>query len=53
MNAGAKAKGEFGYGAQCAGQAAPLASALAAGDLMAQLERETRASIERLRSAWA
>jgi nitronate monooxygenase len=52
LNAAAKAKGEFGYGAQWAGQAAPLARALPAGELMAQLERETRESIERLQSMW-
>jgi nitronate monooxygenase len=52
LNAAAKATGEVGYGAQWAGQAAPLARALPAGELMAQLERETRESIERLQSIW-
>jgi len=52
LHAAAKAQGEFGYGAQWAGQAAPLARELPAGELMAQLERETRASIERLQSVW-
>ncbi|MFP4902045.1 nitronate monooxygenase, partial [Paraburkholderia sp. BR14261] len=49
----AKAKGEFGYGAQWAGQAAPLARALPAAELVAQLERETRESIARQQSVWA
>lgn len=55
LNAAAKAKGESGYGAQWAGQAAPLARSLPAAELVAQLERETRESIERLQSlqsAW-
>ena len=52
LNAAAKAKGEFGYGAQWAGQAAPLARALPAAELVAQLERETRESIARLQSVW-
>ncbi|MGF6466655.1 NAD(P)H-dependent flavin oxidoreductase [Paraburkholderia youngii] len=52
LNAAAKAKGEFGYGAQWAGQAAPLARSMPAGELIAQLERETRESIERLQSVW-
>ena len=52
LNAAAKAKGEFGYGAQWAGQAASLARSLPAGELMAQLERETRESIERLQAVW-
>ena len=50
--AAAKAKGEFGYGAQWAGQAAPLARALPAAELVAQLERETQESIARLQSVW-
>jgi nitronate monooxygenase len=50
--AAAKAKGEFGYGAQWAGQAAPLARSLPAAELVAQLERETRESIARLQSVW-
>lgn len=52
LNAAAKAQGEFGYGAQWAGQAAALARALPAADLVAQLEREARASIAALQSAW-
>ncbi|WP_322101562.1 nitronate monooxygenase [Paraburkholderia sp. J41] len=52
LNAAAKARGEFGYGAQWAGQAAALARALPAAELVAQLEREARASIAALQSAW-
>ncbi|MBN3784270.1 nitronate monooxygenase, partial [Burkholderia sp. Ac-20345] len=48
LHAAAKAKGEFGYGAQWAGQAAPLARSLPAAELFAALERETRAAIERM-----
>jgi nitronate monooxygenase len=44
LNAAAKAKGEFGYGAQWAGQGAPLARALPAGELMAELIREMNSS---------
>jgi nitronate monooxygenase len=40
LNAAAKAKGEFGYGAQWAGQGAPLARALPAAELMAALISE-------------
>lgn len=40
LHAAAKAKGEFGYGAQWAGQAAPLARALPAGELVAVLAAE-------------
>jgi len=49
LNAAAKAKGEFGYGAQWAGQAAPLARALPAAELIAQLEEEMRACVKALR----
>ena len=42
LNAAAKARGEPGYGAQWAGQAAPLARALPAAELVAQLARELR-----------
>jgi nitronate monooxygenase len=49
LNAAAKAKGEFGYGAHWAGQAAALARSLPAAELMAQLERELKQSIEQLR----
>jgi nitronate monooxygenase len=40
LHSAAKAKGEFGYGAQWAGQGAPLAVALPAGELVARLRRE-------------
>lgn len=40
LNAAAKAKGEYGYGAQWAGQGAPLARFLPAAELMAALVRE-------------
>lgn len=40
LNAAAKAKGEFGYGAQWAGQGAPLARFLPAAELVAALVRE-------------
>jgi nitronate monooxygenase len=48
LHAAAKAKGEFGYGAQWAGQAAALAVALPAAELFAQLENELKASIRQL-----
>ncbi|MCE7798578.1 nitronate monooxygenase [Sphingobium sufflavum] len=41
--AAAKAKGEWGYGAQWAGQGAPLARVLPAGELVAVLAREMAA----------
>ncbi len=40
LHAAAKAGGEFGYGAQWAGQGAPLARALPAAELVACLRRE-------------
>ena len=40
LTAAAKAKGETGYGAQWAGQAAALARVLPAAELMAELQRE-------------
>ena len=40
LHAAAKAKGEFGFGAQWAGQGAPLSRAMPAGDLVALLRRE-------------
>jgi nitronate monooxygenase len=40
LNAAAKAKGEYGYGAQWAGQGAPLARALPAGELVKVLAKE-------------
>ncbi|SAK65754.1 NAD(P)H-dependent flavin oxidoreductase [Caballeronia ptereochthonis] len=49
LHAAAKAKGEFGYGAQWAGQAAALARELPAAGLMARLQAELHESIEGLR----
>ena len=43
LNQAAKAQGEGGYGAQWAGQGAPLARALPAADLIATLAREIAA----------
>ena len=40
LNTAAKARGETGYGAQWAGQAAPLARALPAAELVGVLETE-------------
>lgn len=40
LHAAANAKGEFGYGAQWAGQGAPLARALPAAELVGQLRSE-------------
>lgn len=48
LHAAAKAKGEFGYGAQWAGQAAALARSLPAAELVAQLERELVESVGQL-----
>jgi nitronate monooxygenase len=48
LHAAAKATGEFGYGAQWAGQAAALARALPAAELVAKLDSELRDSISRL-----
>jgi nitronate monooxygenase len=48
LHAAAKAKGEFGFGAQWAGQAAALARSLPAAELLAQLESELRASVMQL-----
>jgi nitronate monooxygenase len=45
LNAAAKAKGESGFGAQWAGQAAPLARALPAAELMARLKAEMDAAL--------
>jgi len=42
LNAAAKASGNYTYGAQWAGQGAPLARALPASELVATLERELR-----------
>ncbi|KKC27665.1 NAD(P)H-dependent flavin oxidoreductase [Sphingomonas sp. SRS2] len=41
LNAAAKARGDYGYGAQWAGQGAPLARAMPAADLVETLKRET------------
>ena len=46
LNAAAKARGENGYGAQWAGQGAPLARFLPAADLMAALIKELKSSLE-------
>ena len=40
LHAAGKAKGEFGFGAQWAGQGAPLSRPMPAGDLVAVLRRE-------------
>jgi nitronate monooxygenase len=48
LHAAAKAKGEFGYGAQWAGQAAALARSLPAAELFAQLENELRDAVRQL-----
>ncbi len=48
LHAAAKAKGEFGYGAQWAGQAAALARELPAAELVAQLEAELVACVKGL-----
>lgn len=45
LHAAAKAKGDFGYGAQWAGQGAPLARAMPAGELVRVLAAELRAAI--------
>jgi nitronate monooxygenase len=42
LNAAAKSAGEFGYGAQWAGQGAPLARTLGAGELVRALAAELR-----------
>lgn len=44
LNAAAKAKGESGYGAQWAGQGAPLARPMPAGELVKLLAKELAAS---------
>jgi nitronate monooxygenase len=43
LHAAGKAKGEHGFGAQWAGQGAPLSRAMSAGDLVALLRREVLA----------
>jgi nitronate monooxygenase len=47
LNAAAKAKGEAGFGAQWAGQAARLARAMPAAELMATLKQEMEAALGR------
>jgi nitronate monooxygenase len=42
LHAAGRAKGEFGFGAQWAGQGAPLSRAMPVGDLVALLRREIR-----------
>ncbi len=48
LHAAAKAKGEFGFGAQWAGQAAALARALPAAELVARLDAELAETVKRL-----
>lgn len=48
LHAAAKAAGEFGYGAQWAGQGAPLARPLPAGELVARLRSEMEEALARL-----
>lgn len=47
LNAAAKARGDYGYGAQWAGQGAPFARAMPAADLVATLAAELSAAMER------
>jgi len=44
LHAASKAKGEFGFGAQWAGQGAPLARAMSTAALVAQLVAELEAA---------
>jgi nitronate monooxygenase len=48
LHAAAKPHGEFGYGAQWAGQGAPLARVLPAAELVARLWEETEVALSRL-----
>jgi nitronate monooxygenase len=48
LHAAAKVKGEFGYGAQWAGQAAALVRELPAAELFAELERDLYESMRQL-----
>ena len=48
LHAAAKARGEYGYGAQWAGQAAPLARAMPAAELVRTLEGELDAALRKL-----
>jgi len=45
LHAAAKAAGEFGYGAQWAGQGAPLARTAPAGELVARLRQEMKRAL--------
>ncbi|MGN6689465.1 MAG: NAD(P)H-dependent flavin oxidoreductase [Sphingopyxis sp.] len=47
LHAAAKAKGEYGFGAQWAGQGAPLARAMSAAELVETLSSELRACLAR------
>lgn len=49
LNAAAKASGDDGYGAQWAGQGAPLVRAIPAAELVRDLATETRTALEALR----
>src|SRR5213075_1083237 len=49
LHAAAKAAGEFGYGAQWAGEGAPLARALPAAELVARLRAELEEALVRYR----
>ncbi|SAL36160.1 2-nitropropane dioxygenase [Caballeronia choica] len=53
LHAAAKAKGDFGYGAQWAGQAAALARSMPAAELIAVLESELRDCVKRLQQIGA
>jgi nitronate monooxygenase len=53
LHAAAKAKGDFGYGAQWAGQAAALARSMPAAELIAVLESEFRDCVKRLQQTGA
>ncbi|MBL6750847.1 MAG: nitronate monooxygenase [Nevskia sp.] len=48
LHAAAKSRGEFGYGAQWAGQAAPLARAMPAAELVEVLDAELQAALRGL-----
>jgi nitronate monooxygenase len=48
LHGAAKAQGEFGFGAQWAGQAAALARSLPAAELVAQLDKELNETMRRL-----
>jgi nitronate monooxygenase len=53
LHAAAKAHGEFGYGAQWAGQAAALVREMPAAELVRTLYRETEAAVAELRERLA